>query len=51
MITYDSLAVRPSAFASLSGLSLTDFEALYQDFAGFYAKDRQQSLTRTGKPR
>jgi len=51
MITYESLAVRPSAFTSLSGLSLTDFEALYQEFAAAYAKDRQQSLTRAGKPR
>ncbi len=51
MITYDSLAARPVAFASLSGLSLTDFEALYQEFAAAYAKDRQQSLTRAGKPR
>ena len=51
MITYDSLAARPSAFASLSGLTLADFEALYQDFATFYAGDRQGSLTRTGEKR
>lgn len=51
MITYESLAARPSAFASLSGLSLADFEALYQEFAAAYAKGRQQSLTRAGKPR
>lgn len=51
MITYESLAARPSAFASLSGLNLSDFEALYRDFAAAYAKDRQQSLTRAGKPR
>jgi hypothetical protein len=51
MITYESLSARPSAFLSLSGHSLADFETLYQDFAAFYAKDRQQSLTRKGKPR
>ena len=51
MITYDSLAARPSAFASLSGLTLTDFEALYQDFATSYARDRQGSLTRAGRKR
>ena len=51
MITYDRLAARPSAFTSLSGLTLTDFEALYQDFAPAYAKDRQASLTRIGQPR
>ena len=51
MITYERLASRPSAFVSLSGLSLTDFETLYQDFAVAYAKDRQQSLTRKGTVR
>ena len=51
MITYESPAARPSAFASLSGLTLTDFEALYHDFAAAYAQDRQHSLTRAGKPR
>ncbi len=51
MLTYANLAARPSAFVSLSGLSLTDFEALYQEFAAAYARDRQQSLTRAGKPR
>ena len=49
MITYESLAVRPAAFASLSGLSLPAFEALYQDSAA-YAQDRQTLLTRAGKP-
>ena len=51
MITYESLVARPSAFTSLSGLTLADFEALYQEFAAAYAQDRQQSLTRAGKPR
>ena len=51
MITYESLAARPSAFTSLSGLTLADFEALYQDFAAAYATDRQRSLTRAGRPR
>lgn len=51
MITFERLAARPSAFASLSGLTLDDFEALYQDFAAAYAKDRQASLTRKGKTR
>lgn len=51
MITYERLAARPAAFASLSGLNLTDFEALYQDFASAYVKDRQTSLTRAGQPR
>jgi len=51
MITYESLAARPSAFASLSGLSLPDFEALYRDFAAAYAQDRQHSLTRRGQTR
>jgi hypothetical protein len=51
MITYESLAARPSAFVSLSGLTLTDFEVLYADFAAAYAQDRQASLTRTGQPR
>jgi len=52
MITYEILAARPSAFLSLSGLNLADFEALYQDFAPAYAKDRQTSLTRKQqKPR
>ncbi len=40
MVTYASLAARPSVFASLSGLSLTHFEALYHDFAAAYAEDR-----------
>ena len=51
MITFESLAARPSAFASLSGLTPADFGALYQDFATFYARDRQASLTRTGEKR
>ncbi len=46
MITFQSLAAHPRAFTSLSGLSLPDFEALFQDFAAAYAKDRQVSLTR-----
>lgn len=51
MITFESLAARPSAFLSLSGFTPADFEALYQGFAAAYARDRQQSLTRTGKAR
>ena len=51
MITFERLASCPAAFASLSGLNLTDFEALYQDFAAAYAKDRQASPTRRGEPR
>jgi len=51
MITYERLEARPAAFASLCGLNLTDFEALYQEFAAAYAKDRQTSLTRADKPR
>ncbi len=51
MLTYENLAARPSAFTSLSGLNLADFKTLYQDFTDFYAKDRQQSLTRTGQKR
>jgi len=51
MITYESFAARPSAFTSLSGLPLTDFEALFQDFAAAYAQDRRHSLTRRGQKR
>ena len=50
MITYDRLKARPCAFVSLSGMTLDDFEAVYQDFAA-YAKDRRESLTRTGQQR
>ena len=46
MMNFLSLAAHPSAFRSLSGLTLADFEALYQDFARAYANDRQTSLTR-----
>ena len=48
MLAHGNLAARPAAFASLGGLTLADFEALYHDFAAAYAKDRQQSLTRAG---
>ncbi len=51
MITFERVAARPSVLSSLTGFNLAEFEALYQDFAAFYAKDRQDSLTRTGKPR
>ncbi len=51
MISYENLAARPSAFASLSGMTLTDFETVYHDFATAYVQDRQDSLTRAGKPR
>ena len=51
MITFQSLSAHPRAFASLSGLNLTDFEALYQDFARAYAQDRHNSPTRAGMPR
>ena len=50
-MTYENLTARPAAFASLSGLTLADFDALFHDFAAAYAKDRQQSLTRKGQPR
>jgi len=46
MITFASLASHPSAFLSLSGLNLSDFEALYQEFLAFYPQDRQQAPTR-----
>src|SRR5579875_1948785 len=51
MITHQSLSTHPSAFTSLSGLRLDEFEALYRDFAAAYARDRQASPTRTGQPR
>ena len=51
MVTFERVAARPSALASLSGLNPADFEALYQDFAAFYATDRQNSLTRKGQLR
>lgn len=51
MLTFATLVTHPAAFASLSGLNPTAFEALYQDFATAYAQDRQQSLTRQGQPR
>ncbi len=51
MITFERLAAQPRAFTSLCGLTLTDFETLYQDFAAAYAKDRQQSLTYKGQRR
>ena len=51
MITFARVAARPSALASLSGLNLADFEALYQDFAAHYVQDRKNSLTRKGQPR
>jgi DDE superfamily endonuclease/Helix-turn-helix of DDE superfamily endonuclease len=51
MISFQSLAPHPRAFASLSGMNRTDFEALYQDFASAYAQDRQNSPTRAGQPR
>ena len=53
MITYDKLSGKPSACKSLTGLSVTDFDALYDDFAPAHAQRLQQSTTtqRTGKPR
>ena len=51
MITYEMLSARPAAFASLCGLSMADFEPVYQQFAEAYAKDRAASLTRAGQPR
>jgi len=51
MITCERVAARSSVLASLSGLNLADFEALYQEFAAHYAQDRQNSLTRKGQPR
>ena len=51
MITFARVSARPSALASLSGLNLADFEALYQDFAAHYVQDRKNSLTRKGQPR
>jgi hypothetical protein len=51
MITFERVAARPAALASLTGLNLADFEALYQEFAAHYAKDRKDSLTRKGQPR
>ena len=45
MITFERVAARSSAFASLSGLTPDGFEALFHDFAACYATDRQTSLT------
>ncbi len=51
MVTFEHVTSRPSALASLSGLSLADFATLYQGFAAHYAQDRLGSLTREGQPR
>jgi len=51
MITFERVATRPSALTSLSGLNPADFEALYQEFAAHYVKDRKHSLTRKGQSR
>lgn len=40
------LAAYPSALRGISGLTLADFEALYQDFAPPHAQDRQDPLAR-----
>lgn len=38
MITYPHLARRPAAFQSMTGMSVDDFDALYQQFAPAHAK-------------
>lgn len=53
MITYDKLAARPSAFQSLLGLRVEDFETLYPLFEeAWWRSHSQQPLTkRTKAPR
>ncbi len=46
MITYSNLSSRPAAFQSLTGMSLADFDCLYQEFAPAH-QARLHALTTT----
>ena len=52
MITYQNLSERPSAFQSMTGLSVTAFDELYAEFAPAHAERLMKTLTkRHRKPR
>lgn len=53
MITYDALSKRPTAFRSLTGLSVPLFDALCREYQQTYTERRQKDTTvrKTGLPR
>jgi IS5 family transposase len=53
MVTYHNLSRRPSAFVSMTGMNVADFDALYQEFAPAHAQRLAQTPTtkRDKRPR
>ncbi len=46
MLTYQNLSARPTAFQSMTGLNVSDFEALYTQLAPAHAERLAQALTK-----
>lgn len=51
MITYEKLAQRPSVFKSITGITLIEFEDLYQKFLPQWEQAEQKRLTRPKRQR
>lgn len=51
MITYDKLKQKPRAFRSLTGMSITEFDELYQKLTPVWARSEHERLSRPDRKR
>lgn len=51
MITYDKLKQKPRAFRSITGISITEFDELYQKFIPVWVKSERERLSRPDRRR
>ena len=51
MITYDELKQKPRAFRSITGMSITEFDELYQELIPVWGRSEQERLSRPDRKR
>jgi hypothetical protein len=51
MITYDKLRQKPRAFRSITGMSITEFDGLYQKLIPVWARSERERLSRPDRKR
>jgi hypothetical protein len=51
MITYDKLKQKPRAFRSITGMSITEFDELYQKLIPVWARSERERLSRPDRKR
>ncbi len=51
MITYDKLKQKPRAFRSLTGMSITEFDELFQKLIPVWAGSERERLSRPDRKR